>query len=574
MSTSSPNRLYPERLQGVMISRVVLVTVFLSGALLFDTNTITDWSSARNVTLIILVVGTYLLTIIYALWFKRQTKLQALAITQVSFDLVLAFFLVLSTGGLRGSIFLFAMALPIIAAALVLGRTAALVSASIVSSMILLLSMLAIGLVPDPYGKERLVIQSIAYIQRVLFEGSIQVVMAYVLAGISGQLAKQLGEVKSELKQQQLDIQELRKLNENILASLNSGLMTITIDHQLIFFNRAAEQITGLSSANLFGKDLEEVFPRIAKRINDVNTLDTLNTERRFEERYTAPNGEEITLGFSASLLRNATDEIIGQIIIFQDLTAIKRLEYQAKRSEHMAAIGQLSAAIAHEIRNPLAAISGSVEMLQMMLKVDEDEATLMQIVVREVERLNDLITQFLEYSRPKALNLQATVLYTLITDVLVLFEHRAGDVEVALHIDEELKTKSIMIDPQAIQQVLWNLLNNAHEAMLDNPPEHERIIIELNQQTIEHIKHMVLSVEDHGPGIQPTQREQIFEPFFTTKTQGTGLGLATLYRIVENHGGFCRCDDPKHGEGARFTIALPINTIPYSGHQQGDAQS
>lgn len=560
MGSVKPTQLLIERIKGVMLLRVVLVTIFLSGALLLDINALVDWSSPRVVTLVSLIVLTYALTIIYAVLLPRLKGLRGLGRAQVAMDLLVTGTLIIATGGMRSSVFLFTLFLPIIAAAIMLGRGAALISATFTSGVIVILASMAIGYIESPFSEQSFVIQSAAYVRSVLFESSLHIVTSYLLAWISGQLAKQLGEIKSELAQQQVDIRELRALNENILESLNSGLISITLGQMIIYFNQAAEQITGLNAAAVFGRPLNEVFPQIADHLPDpMRTLS--NQERRFEGRYERPDGEEIYLGFSISVLRNALRQPSGQIVIFQDLTHIKQLEQHAKRSEHLAAIGQLSAAIAHEIRNPLASISGSVEMLQMMSSGDDDERMLMDIILREVHRLNALITQFLEYSRPRHMMFEPLDVATLLDEILSLFRHRAGHVIIEAEISPKTKSKEFMLDREALRQVIWNLLNNAIESMTQAKSEaklHVRLeLVEdmfLSQQ-------LILSVEDSGPGVPEKLKTRIFEPFFTTKTQGTGLGLATLYRLIEEHGGQCALEEPEELQGARFVVRLPAIT-------------
>lgn len=560
MGSVKPTQLLVERVKGVMLLRVVLVTTFLSGALLLDINALVDWSSPRVVTLVSLIVLTYALTILYAVLLPRLKGLRGLGRVQVAMDLLVTGTLIISTGGMRSSVFLFTLFLPIIAAAIMLGRGAALISATFTSGVIVILASMAIGYIESPFSEQSFVIQSAAYVRSVLFESSLHIVTSYLLAWISGQLAKQLGEIKSELAQQQVDIRELRALNENILESLNSGLISITLGQMIIYFNQAAEQITGMKATAVFGRPLNEVFPQIADHLPDpMRTLS--NQERRFEGRYERPDGEEIYLGFSISVLRNALRQPSGQIVIFQDLTRIKQLEQHAKRSEHLAAIGQLSAAIAHEIRNPLASISGSVEMLQMMSSGDDDERMLMDIILREVHRLNALITQFLEYSRPRHMMFEPLDAAALLDEILSLFRHRAGHVIIEAEISPTTKSKEFMLDREALRQVIWNLLNNAIESMTQAKSEAR---LHVGLELVEDMflsQQLVLSVEDNGPGVPEELKTRIFEPFFTTKTQGTGLGLATLYRLIEEHGGQCALEEPEELQGARFVVRLPAIT-------------
>ena len=549
----SPSKPRPTRLRGVMIARIAVVTLMLGGAFAITRGDLLDWGNARAMTLGAIILLTYILSALYLYWERTNTRLLLLARLQLVMDLGMTFVLVMSTGGLKDSIFSFTLALPIVASALVLGRATALASAALVSVMMVVLALMSIGTIPNPYITQ-LSIQSVDFIKQVFFEAGVQVFMAFILAGISGQLSKQLGDVRVELAQQRLDILELRALNANILSSINSGLMTITPDKRIIFFNAAAEAITGRSAQSLMGCSVVEEFPVLAHETVSLEL--SASEEQRFEAQIEHVDGHMIDLGFSVSALKSAEGEVIGKIIIFQDLTNIKRLERQAAQSEHMAAIGELSASIAHEIRNPLAAISGSVEMMQVMQadELSEDTQTLIGIVVTEVERLNTLLTQFLNYSRPNALSMERVNLQALVAQVVDLFRvGQQSDADITLEADE-LDEALVRADHQAMQQVLWNLLTNACQAQPSTP--HVRVSVSTSPT------HALLVVEDAGPGVPEEQQQRIFEPFFTTKTTGTGLGLAVLYRIIQDHQGTCTYAQSEALGGAKFTIALPLHTL------------
>ncbi|MEM1349918.1 MAG: ATP-binding protein, partial [Myxococcota bacterium] len=231
--------------------------------------------------------------------------------------------------------------------------------------------------------------------------------------------------------------------------------------------------------------------------------------------------------------------------------------------------------------------ISGSVEMLQEMRAEGEDERMLMNIVTREVRRLDTLISQFLEYSRPRELHLNATHLSALLEELLRLFRAGTEGVIVTLDLDDALRTSRLKLDAEAMRQIIWNLLNNAAEAMhqdasLESLPDtallepserisgsfpraallshgnYPRIDIRAAKVERDGLSLLQLDVEDNGPGISEEAAERIFEPFFTTKDQGTGLGLATIFRLVEQHGGSIRVSAPQRLRGARFTVELP----------------
>ena len=574
-----------QRLKGLMLFRVLLVTLVLGGAIFTNAKVLSDLSTPRNSLHFGLIIATYVATILYALTLRRRGASRALAHVQLGVDLVMSGVLVITTGGLHTSIFLFTLFLPIIAGALLTGRRTALICAGVVSIYILYLALLSLGHVPGPPKLAEEI--SMSKRRDVLTEASVNIVFAFLLAWSSGQLAKQLGEAKSEIERRQVDLRELRALNENILSSLNSGLLTMDLEGRIIFFNQAAEQITGRDAEEVFGTRLREVFPKLAAHLRQ--EPGGAGQEARLESPYEHPGGKTLYLGFSTSVLRDGQGERNGSIVIFQDLTQVKRLEQHAKRSERMAAIGQLAASIAHEIRNPLASISGSVEMLQSLSALSEDEEALMAIVLREVDRLNELITEFLEYSRPRPIERTPTDLAHLIEESLRLFRHRARETEVTLLIEESARQLRPQLDAEAFRQVIWNLLNNAadalgvptrtgefqalseadREAALEEPvpePLEEGVApgsqgprIDLELRHVPERGRLMLAIEDNGSGVDPAIADRIFEPFYTTRKTGTGLGLATIHRLIEDHDGSILLTTPERLDGARFEIWLQL---------------
>lgn len=538
-----------ERLRGLLAFRVALVTVLLGGAVALDAHALSGLSNPKNLTLLSLIVGTYLLTILYALGLRYMKDLARLADLQIAGDILISAILIAATGGLD-SLFLFVFYLNVITAAVVSGRRTALIAAATATLYFIFLAMAAAQLIIVPAIEAMRTARSAG---ELIFEVGLHTSAAFIVAILAGYLAEQLGEVSGELERQQSNVIELRALNANILESLNSGLLTVDTQERIIFFNRAAELITGFQANEVYGRPLADVFSGLAQAFK--RQPDT----PRLENEYTRPGGESVFLGFSVSVLKNSRGENAGRIIIFQDLSEVKKLEQENKRSERLAAVGQLAAAIAHEIRNPLASISGSVEMLAAMSDLEQDDATLMRIVIREVDRLNELITNFLEFSRPRPLNLARADLVELISGVVELFSHdqRNHQLQIALALRDEagaeLAEAPATVDLEAFRQIVWNLLNNAREAISDEAARRE-IRLQLNPAG----EYWRIAIEDSGPGIPDEVAERIFEPFFTTKDAGTGLGLATLHRLVEQHSGRIRVAQAESLGGARFEILLP----------------
>jgi two-component system sensor histidine kinase PilS (NtrC family) len=245
-------------------------------------------------------------------------------------------------------------------------------------------------------------------------------------------------------------------------------------------------------------------------------------------------------------------------VLHFSDLTELRRMQIQVERSERLASIGRLAAGIAHEIRNPLASISGSVEMLRGLPGAEGEARQLVDIAVREVDRLNGLITELLAYARPRAEEKQTFDLAEIASEIAKAFEQERREHDVQVRVKAEPGV-GIEGAPGQIRQVLWNLLRNAAEAM----PRGGIIQLEVTREdTSGRPPWTLLSVRDTGVGIAPEDIRHIFEPFFSKKPGGTGLGLATVARIVEDHRGHIEIDSPPGG-GTEFALRFPYVHVP-----------
>jgi two-component system, NtrC family, sensor histidine kinase PilS len=262
-----------------------------------------------------------------------------------------------------------------------------------------------------------------------------------------------------------------------------------------------------------------------------------------------AGNGDELTIGITVSPLRDVRDEVIGRVVNFQDLTELRRLEQHNRHTERLITVGQLAAGIAHEIRNPLASISGSIELLKQTPQASEDDRTLMAIVHREIQRLNVMIGDLLDYANPRPRQAVDFDLAILVDETLQVArgDQSFATVEVTSDVDRPL---AIHADPAKLRQVLWNLLRNAADAATAGG-KHVRVTAR------DDAGGATVTVTDDGPGIKPEQLAQIFDPFFTTKSKGTGLGLATCQAIVAEHGGRIVVES-EVGKGTKMVVRLP----------------
>jgi two-component system sensor histidine kinase PilS (NtrC family) len=287
---------------------------------------------------------------------------------------------------------------------------------------------------------------------------------------------------------------------------------------------------------------------------------------QRYETLLTNQEGKNIYLGFSISPLTNPEGSLIGHTLIFQDITKFKEMEEQMKRVDKMAAVGVLAAGMAHEIRNPLASLSGSIQMLKSELTLDDSQQHLMEITLRESERLNALITDFLLFAHPPQTHKILYPIGKIIEETIDLFIHSPsfhdGIRILRPNGSEEMQSS---IDPDQMRQVFWNLFINAAQAMSDGGEIRVQLrkgntwggtSLPLSPQ-LRKKEWVKISIIDSGNGISPEEKEKIFEPFFTTKENGTGLGLSIVHKIIENHNGLIKVES-ELGRGSTFSIFLP----------------
>jgi two-component system sensor histidine kinase PilS (NtrC family) len=399
-----------------------------------------------------------------------------------------------------------------------------------------------------------------------VINGGAVVIVAILANGLTLEL-RRTGEA---LDQRTTDLQRLQSLHQSTVKSLMSGLLTTDQVGRVTSFNPEAERITGCSGRDAIGRDVDEIIPGI-RELAISATEEGSGENSRARMPYRNEFGEELHLGLAAYILKDAFDAAFGFVVIFQDVTSVVEMERELRRSERLAAVGELSASIAHEVRNPLAAISGSIQILRNLVGREEAEREprmLMEIVIRETDRLNRLITDFLQYARPGPLALESVMVAEAVEDVLKMFEAvRPENVSVHVDVEEGLR---VVADASQLRQVLWNLVLNAAQAMaeggrlgvsgaalLDQAPQ-ETANVGRNETTDEKRTGWAeIAISDRGAGVPSDVLERIFDPFFTTKERGSGLGLATVHRIVEDHGGSVRLETTV-GEGTTVRLRFP----------------
>ncbi len=363
----------------------------------------------------------------------------------------------------------------------------------------------------------------------------------WLVALLSHRLARELA--RSEVR-----LQELSELHRRVFESVTSGLLTLDARDRITSWNPEAERISGWSSAEVVGRPLGEVFPEIAQATREMPaSADGALARMRVGMRSRA--GEPLHLGLSRSPLRGAKADDEGTILIFQDLTRLVAIEDELSRSRRLAAVGQLATGLAHEIRNPLGAMSGAIELLASELpELGANGRRLARIVSRETERLNRLVVDFLAYARPGPLRRERCPLREVAAELAEL--HKSGEhaaIRLELDVPGDLCAAG---DPDALRQVLWNLVRNAAEAR----PKDGTVRLRARRERDGWLR---LEVCDRGEGMTREVQDRLFEPFFSTRPKGTGLGLATVHRLMERQGGSLQLSSAP-GEGTTFALLLP----------------
>lgn len=388
----------------------------------------------------------------------------------------------------------------------------------------------------------------------------------YLIAFLSGHLSVRVERKERLLESAAEALRAARLDTDQIVESLSSGLVAVDAAGRIVQFNRAAEQILGVAAARALGAAPGEALGAASAGLAHVleRSLAGRAEIHRAEVGARRGEGPEFPLGVSTSVLAHPGAEggTRGVVAIFQDLSETRRIEEKLRRSDRMAAIGEISAGIAHEIRNPLASISGAAQILGAELRVSGEEARLLRLVVREADRLNRFVGDFLAYARSRPLRRSLVGLEPLLEDVRWLLESNPKFPRgVVIEIRFEDGEHFIEADEEEIRRVFLNVAQNAVEAM----GSEGRLTIEVRgrgEAAGEAGDLLSIVFTDTGPGIGAGEIGEVFKPFVTGKKGGTGLGLAIAQKIVEEHQGEIRCENAP-GRGARFEIRLPGVVVP-----------
>ncbi len=504
----------------------------------------------------ITIILWYVLGLFYLIYNQLSRDLLLQAYVQICGDIALITAIVHVTGDLDSN-FISLYFLAVIMASMVLPRSRAFLIAGV--SFVFMGPILGLAYLPSLYpafakrhpALSRLMASTSLPVDLTTFELKILASLFgfFAVAYLSSYLAESLRKTGEELRDKAGEVASLQALNENVIQSMRGGLITTDLDGKILVVNRAGEAILGRKNEELRGHGLEEALhfspqPALPQPADG-------GAYTRREVFYRHPEGEERILGVSASPLDVPERGVVGYVYTFQDLTEEKLREADDQLKERMATLGRMAAGIAHEIRNPLASISGSVKLLQSIASMDDDQAKLMNIVSRESARLDKLVSDFLVYSREQRFEFRAMDIVNLLDETLLLLEHHPL-FSPNYRVMRLFPGRPVMasVDPDKMRQVFWNICNNSLKAM----PGGGCLTAEIQDQMAKKV-HVILS--DNGVGLNPEQLERIFEPFHPRFPDGTGLGLAISYQIVKAHRGDIQVSS-RRGKGARFLIELP----------------
>jgi len=496
---------------------------------------------------------TYALTISYALTLQFVDRHRWLVDLQLAGDALIVSAFIYFTGGIT-SYFTSLYVLPIVAGSTVQYRRGGLLVA-------MLSTVLYIGLVLAQYFAASSLLPSVWLNPYSLalparntaeFTVALNVFGFFAVALLSGSLANRLRSAGAQLEQASTEIADLQALNQHVIDSLPSGLATTDAGQRILTFNRGAESITGVPCRSAVGRALDEVLQLPAPVMESIQNDLLAKGARRHEFRYRTADGRgDLEIGLTATHLETPGGRA-GLLFTFQDVTAIKKLERDAAIQQRLAAVGEMAAGIAHEIRNPLASMSGSIQILRQELPLSSEQEQLMDIVLRESERLNTTIRSFLAYARPQRFQIERFDVRRALNDAALLLRN-SSEVHDGHEIVVDVPASELWYeaDEGQIKQIVWNLATNGLRAMPDGGQL--RLIGRIEPAS----EGVVLTVRDQGVGIPAEELDALFQPFHGSFPKGSGLGLAIVHRIVTDYSGEIQVSS-QPGAGTSVSVRLP----------------
>lgn len=544
-----------QKLQTLVIGRLLAVFLLLVATWVWNSGHLKlSWEDFPQGLFLVFIISVGL-TIVY-FFFLRLSESYAWQIrTQFFLDTLLVTWLVWRTGVLN-SPYITLYIIIIAVASMFLSGKRTLIFATLCVLLFTTLAALTSFAVIDSFAPAP---EMSKVIQIVAFHD-----VAFLVVGLLSARLSERYSSGEKLRETTRTLENLRMLHERIVESIRSGLITIDLEGNIYTFNSMAEEITGYRASEMRGKSIYYVLGDIGREIGMALRAGAESENLpRHEMGFTTPDGFVVQIGYSISPLMSEDGEVTGLIITFQDLTEIRTMEESVRRKDRLAAVGRVAAGLAHEIRNPLGAMRGAIQVLESQTPKDSSQASLMEIILTESDRLNSIITNFLKYARPADVTFVELDVCEAIRDTLTLLEH-SPDVNGNHVLRSELPDGSVLMtaDVSQLKQIFWNLARNSLQAM----PDGGEFCISLEKRRNGRLR---IVFSDTGCGMPREQVEQLFEPFSISTTGGTGLGLSIVYQIVRDHNGTISVSSKEH-EGTKITLELPADY----GKRQSAAES
>jgi two-component system, NtrC family, sensor histidine kinase PilS len=542
------------RLLSLIISRIVIMAIILGTTIFIDINKQLFTIPYATINYFYFIVAIiYFFSAIYIFLHKFKVNLILNIYLQITVDIIAVTSLIFMFGNTQVDYSLF-YTLIIIYSAIFLGRKGGMLVASISSIFYgLFLNLEFYNLIP-----------SFSFIQfdrqvnaaDALTNLMVRITSFYVLAFLVSFVVEQEKKAATLLEEKESEFNQLDLLFRSIVESVYTGVMTIDLNNVIKTFNTAAEDITGFSRRKVQGLKVNDVFPEILPYLNKETIEVKINN--RFEIAIKGKKNEKISLGLSVSPLKGQSEKQIGNILIFQDITQIKQMEKALEKSKNMALIGEMAAGWAHEVRNPLAAITGSIELLKQGLELEGVNKRLMEIVLRGKDQLENFVRNFLLLARSVPVSRDLVDLNVIIGEIL-------ENLQISKEWNDKIEIKKIFSEnagvfanKEQVRQIIINLMLNAVEAMETGGV----LSIETKRIKLDDAKYYVqIIISDTGYGIKEDDLNKIFEPFFTKKERGTGLGLAIVNHLVEGYKGKIEIES-EVDKGTICRLLLPVEKV------------
>ena len=542
-----------KRLILLIVYRIVVITLFLGMAVYIDIKQ-QSFSFPQNTVYYFyaIISSIFVISGVYALLLRYVKNIRFNIYLQLSIDILLVTVLVYFTGSVHSNYSLL-YTLIIIYSVIFIGRKGGLIVASA--------SAIAYGLLLDlefykiiPYisfdAQDYRSTVGDVFI-RILFH----MVSFYTIAFLASFVVEQEKKTRHLLEEKETEFAQLDLLFRSIIESVDTGIMTIDLQKKIKTFNRAAEEITGYSLLQVENKQIEDIFPEFSPFFSKENDIE--QSKNRIETIIKTPLEKKIHLGCAISPLKDKNEKQIGNIIIFQDITDIKQMEEDLEKSKRLALIGEMAAGLAHEMRNPLASITGSIELLKQSLNLANTDKRLMQIVIRGKNQLDSFVRDFLLLARPLPITRE-------MVDIEEVVEEAIENLKLSKDWSRHIKIKKVFYhqiktyaNKRQIRQVINNLVLNAIQSMTSGGIlTLEVYVVKINGEK----EYAEIKIVDTGCGIPPEHLKRVFEPFYTNKEKGTGLGLTIVGRIIDGYGGKIKIES-KVNEGTTCIVSLPLKT-------------